>query len=133
MVGVALGQGRQTQQLAAVHAVGRAYLGHPEDPLGQGTRLVKDDAAGFAQSLQIVGPLDQDASPGCPADAAEKAQGDGDYQSAGTANDQEGQRPVEPGEPGPLQPHQEPDRPGAAPPGPGRRSRRWGCSNGQTG
>ena len=69
---------------------------HLEGALGQGARLIKHHDAGAGQLLQIGGALDQDAAGRRAADAAEEAQWDGDDQSAGAADDQEGQGAVDP-------------------------------------
>ena len=53
----------------------RRYL---EDALRQRTRFIKHDGGRFAQSLQIVGALDQDAGGTGAADAGKKAERDAD-------------------------------------------------------
>ena len=49
------------------------------------------------QGIEEVGALDQDAVAGSQADAGEITQGDADHQSAGAGDDQDHERPVDPG------------------------------------
>ena len=95
MVGIALRQGGQLEQPRLLHPHGVAF-GHAEAAPGQGAGLVEHHGAGLGQGLQVVAALDEDALTGGPADAAEKAQRDGNHQRAGAGDDQEDERPVEP-------------------------------------
>ena len=67
-----------------------------EYAFGQRACLIKDDGLGLRQRFQIVGALDQDPRIARAADTGEEAQGDADDERARTADDQEGQRAVDP-------------------------------------
>ena len=96
VLGPALGQSGSFHKGIPGHAVFGVDAHHLEGALGQGAGLIKHHDAGAGQLLQIGGALDQDAAGRRTADAAEEAQRDGDDQSAGAADDQEGQGAVDP-------------------------------------
>ena len=64
--------------------------------LRQGAGLIEHHNAGVCQLFQISRAFDEDAAGGSTADAAEKAQRDGDDQRTGAADDKEGQSAVDP-------------------------------------
>ena len=99
MAGPAFRQGGGLQQGVLRDAPGGVQGGDGEAALGQGAGFVEDHRLRPGQGLQIVAALDQDAALAGSADAAEEAQGHGDYQGAGAGDDQEDQRPVEPAGP----------------------------------
>ena len=73
-----------------------ADLSDFKSALRQGAGLIEDHDAGVGQLFQIGRAFDEDAAGGCAADAAEEAQRDGDDQSAGAADDEEGEGTVDP-------------------------------------
>ena len=84
--------------------------GHREFALGQRAGLVKDYDARLGQRLQIIAALDQDTLLGRAADAAEKAQGNGNHQGAGAGHHQEVQRAGHPHTPLPTREQRGEDR-----------------------
>ena len=73
------------------------------------TGLIKDDGPDRRQGLHKVGPLDQDALAAGTAQASEKAERNADHNGAGTADDQECKRPVDPCPPLRRRSHEHPD------------------------
>ena len=71
--------------------------------------LIKDNSFDRREGLHKVGPLDQDALAAGAAQASEKAERDADHNGAGTADDQEGKRPVDPCPPLRRRSHERPD------------------------
>ena len=108
-------------------------FGDREHALSQSAGLVKDHAAGTGQSLQVVGTLDQDAVTGSTANATKKGQRNGDDQSAGAADDQEGQGTIDPCAPFPAEPHGQPDDRRQDGQHQGRDTDDWGIVVGKTG
>ena len=72
---------------------------HLKHALGQRSGLIKNHNFRLGQGFQIVGTLHQHARVACAADACEETQRNADHQRAGTADYQEGERPVNPGAP----------------------------------
>ena len=98
--------------------------GDREVPAGQRAGLVEDDRLDVGEGLHVVGALDEDARVGRAADAAEEAQGHGDDDGAGTADDEEGERPVDPLGPERVEVHRETDQRR------GERQKHGGCNDG---
>ena len=67
-----------------------------KDALGESSGLVKDHGFGLGEGFQVVGALHQDTGMAGASNAGKKGQRDADDQSAGAANYQERQRPVNP-------------------------------------
>ena len=95
MGGGTLGQRRIFQQLFFLHGVvvDAVDLKHA---LSQSAGLVKHHHLGLGQGLHIVGALDQNALLAGAANTGEEAEGNADHQSAGAADDQEGQGAIDP-------------------------------------
>ena len=72
---------------------------HLKHALSQRSGLIKNHNFRLGQGFQIVGTLHQHARVAGAADACEEAQRNADHQRAGTADHQEGERPVDPGAP----------------------------------
>ena len=108
MRGCALGECRVFKQLAVLH---RAVV-HARDlehTLRERAGLVEDDDLGLGQRLQVVRALDENALVSCAAEAREEAERDADDQRAGTRNDKERERAVDPHTPGGGVAHQKID------------------------
>ena len=86
-------------QFIVMHAV---YLKHT---LGQGTGFIKDNTFCLRKAFQIIGSLHQNSGIAGAADSGEKAEGDTDDKRTWTADDKEGQRPINPCPPVGRQPH----------------------------
>ena len=95
MVGQELGQGGHLQQILRRHLIGVDGR-HVKAAVRERARLVKDHDARLGQGLQVIAALDEDAAPGCAADAAEEAERNRDDQRARTGDDQKRQRAPEP-------------------------------------
>ena len=94
---VVLHMGRQVQQLVRAVAVG-VYGLHHKLAMGQRARLVEHHGAHAGQHVHVVGTLHQDAAARGSADAGKERQRHADDQRTGTADHQEHQRTVEPGD-----------------------------------
>ena len=96
MLGPAFCQSSGFHQLLRAEVPGGVDPYHLKGALGQGTGLVEHYDAGACQLLQISRTLYQNATGRGTADASKKAQGDGNDQRTGAADDQEGQGTVDP-------------------------------------
>ena len=67
-----------------------------EITLGHGAGFIHNHGLNMLQSLHSHATLEQDAILGASADTTEKGQGYAEHQSAGTADDEEGQRCIDP-------------------------------------
>ena len=83
-------------QCGVGHALGGVDAGDLKGALRQGAGLIEHHNTGVGKLFQIGRALDEDAAGGSAADAAEKAQRDGDDQRTGAADDKEGQSAVDP-------------------------------------
>ena len=103
MAGVAFRQRGSVEQVLLRHARSGGEPRHREHALGQGAGLVKHCHAGVGQRFQIVAALHKDAAAGRAADAPKEGEGNGDDHRTGAGDDQEGERPHEPGHPAAAQ------------------------------
>ena len=96
VLGPAFRQRSGFHQCGVGHALGGVDAGDLKGALRQGAGLIEHHNAGVCQLFQIGRAFDEDAAGGSTADAAEKAQRDGDDQRTGAADDKEGQSAVDP-------------------------------------
>ena len=75
----------------------RMHRGHLEHPLSESAGFVENDSLQAGKLLQPVGTFDEDSLSGSGAYSSEETERHGNHQRAGAADDQESQRPVEPG------------------------------------
>ena len=87
--------GGQLQKLFFFHIYG-LDLAYRKRAFRQCAGLIKHDNFRMGQRLQIVTSLDKNADFGCSANTAKETKRNGDNQSAGTGNNKEGQRTVNP-------------------------------------
>ena len=96
MVGVCLRVGRVFEQCFRGKRAAGLYLFYLKNTLRQRTGLIHNDILCVCRRLQIVAALDQKADLGRTADAAKKAQRNGNDQRAWTGNNQKLQGSVDP-------------------------------------
>ena len=86
----------QAQQLVSFHAFGSIDLLQYEVTLGNGTGFIHNYSSNVFQSLHSNTALKENAVLGAGADAGEESQRHAQYQCAGAADNEEGQRSVNP-------------------------------------
>ena len=97
--------GCQMEQFFFAHFL-RMGGSHLEHPFGQGTGLIKNHRLNLGERFQIVRSFHKDARLARAADAGEETQGNTDNQRAGTGNNEERKRPVNPHIPVSRHPHE---------------------------
>ena len=88
----------QLQDLGGIHLLIApvVHRGHFEIALRDSSCFVHDDIFDIRQRLHEIGALDQDTLAACASDPAEKRERNTDHDRTRTADDKEGERPVDP-------------------------------------
>ena len=95
MRGRALGERRICKKFALLHGA-VMYARDLEHALRERAGLVKDDGLRLRQGLKVVRAFDEDALAARAAETCKKAQGNADDERAGTRDDEERERAVDP-------------------------------------
>ena len=96
MIGIRFSKSGKLQQLFRIPDVGGRRLRDGKNSFCQSTRLVKNDRFCASQGFQVISSLYENSCPARTANSAEEGEGNADYKSTGTTDDEKSQRPANP-------------------------------------